>query len=89
MGLRKHYGSYTSPVLANVRAARTAALILVVIGGIGAVLELSAAVALFFILAGAGTMCLSIANRTIHWVALGLFGIDLVSFGIGLCPLPR
>ena len=87
MGLRKHNDSSASPVLTNTKAARTLGLVLIVIGSIGAVLKLSGPCALFFILAGIGIIFLSIVDEIIHWIALSLFGIALVSLGIALCPL--
>jgi len=87
MELRKHDDSSSSPILSNTRGARILGLVLIIIGIAVLPLRLSRAGALVFILAGIGVIFLSIGDEIIHWIAVVLFGIALVSLGIALCPL--
>jgi hypothetical protein len=87
MGLRKHDDSSSSPVIINAKGARTLGLVFIIIGIVGAVLKLSGAGALFFILSGIGVILLTIGDTIILWVAVSLFAIALVSLGIALCRL--
>jgi hypothetical protein len=52
MGYRKHDDSSTEPVISNTKGALTLGLVFIIVGIIGAVLKLSGAGGLFFILAG-------------------------------------
>ena len=87
MGYRKHDDSSTEPVISNTKGALTLGVVFIMVGIIGAVLKLSGAGGLFFILAGIGVILLSIGDRIILWIALSLFGIALISLGIALCRL--
>ena len=87
MGYRKGKDSSTEPVISNTKGALTLGLVFIMIGITGAVLKLSGAGALFFILAGIGVILLTIGDTIILWAAVSLFAIALVSLGIALCRL--
>lgn len=87
MGPRKYDDDVTEPVLSNTKAARTLGLVLIIVGVVGVLLQLSGAGSLFFLFVGIGIILLSTSSQVMHWAALGCFGIALVSLGFALCRL--